>query len=441
MNPATDTILDIIRSRRSHRGLSSKPVPEEYVDLLLEAARWAPSSCNMQLLGLIRVDDPTLRERMVHEGRSHGTVLRAPVVFVVTYDRALSQEYNSNIQGGAAAIQNMMLVATSLGLGCFWAATVGKEKVIRSLLHIPERRAILALAMFGWPRESLLAPRRREPTELVHHNFYDTDRDVPLSGNPDDWKIETLKTFQELRLRSGARYRPYLHEEFQSVVDSILMSAPESPGTWLDVLPSTGAYTEALVTHFSETSFTIADIAPQVMAFVEGHIEKPIEKVLYDFDTLGTKRYDVVSCLFRLEAYPSSLRAKILHDAMAVVAPGGTLIVGVANVHSFFLPLYYFKRWLKREFRFPTMTPNVIGPFMPIEPEFVKHTIVSKGFTLQKSGYVSLLPTAQELSTFYTRNSSWKKPFIVALEKLLMVVPQRIRDRHSKICLFYFEKG
>ncbi|MDR1905284.1 MAG: nitroreductase family protein [Treponema sp.] len=37
-------IIDIIRSRRSTRSFEDRPVPREYLSLLLEAAIWAPRS-------------------------------------------------------------------------------------------------------------------------------------------------------------------------------------------------------------------------------------------------------------------------------------------------------------------------------------------------------------------------------------------------------------
>ena len=435
-----DALLNIIRSRRSHRRFSDKPVSEEMVDKIIEGARYAPSSCNMQLLGLIRVNDKTIRERMVKEGKAHGTVVAAPVVFLVTYDRELSQDYDSNIQSGSAAAQNMMLVATSLGLGCFWAATVGKEHVIRSILNIPERRAILALAMFGWPKEDLVAPRRKEPEEFVHINQYDPSRDITLSGDPNKWDFGQLKTFQELRLRSGSKYMPYLQEEYQSILELVIAHTPQKPRTWLDMLPATGAYTEGLTKRFADTSFTIADIAAQMMLFSAGRCEGKVTTELYNFEGLSGKTYDVVSCLFRLEAYPKDIQKKILNDITRAVKPNGTLVIGVVSSHSYFLPFYNFKKALKKEFRFPTMTPNMLAPFLPIDQNSVIETVRAKGYTLKQHDALFLLPTSEEVSTFYSANKTWKKPLLDALSYMLRILPRVWREKHSKVHLLFFEK-
>lgn len=434
-------LLDVIRARRSHRELLDKPVPEEMVDKILEAARWAPSSCNMQFLGLIRITDPLIRERLVREGKAHGTTLVAPAVFVVTYEKELSQEYHSNIQSGAAAVQNMMLVATSLGLGCFWAATVGKEKVIRSILGIPPRREILALAMFGWPKDKPLAPRRREIKELVHINKYGRSRDIPLSADPNDWPLEQLLTFQELRLRSGARYIPYLQEEFSGVVKTIKELIPYQPNSWLDFLPGTGAYTEALVKSFPSTRFAIAEIAEQVAKFAIKRTEKDLNFIHYGFNGIEGA-YEVVSCLFRLEAYPANRTEHILCDMSKATATEGVAVLGIVNNRSYFWPLYTLKAALKKEFRFPTMTPNMIAPFKPVSPKRVKNMFSKYGFVIKSHRCLFLIPTFEELSSFYSsKKKGWKQRLLQTLEKMcVQIIPSMFYRRFAKIHIFLLKK-
>ena len=42
------TVMDVIKDRRSGRAYSAKPIAEEKIKSLFEAARWAPSSMNDQ---------------------------------------------------------------------------------------------------------------------------------------------------------------------------------------------------------------------------------------------------------------------------------------------------------------------------------------------------------------------------------------------------------
>ena len=75
----------IIKERRSHRRMSEELIDEHLVGKILESAIWAPSSCNMQLLGLIRITDKGLKAKLVKEAKSHHLIEKAPVVFLVTY--------------------------------------------------------------------------------------------------------------------------------------------------------------------------------------------------------------------------------------------------------------------------------------------------------------------------------------------------------------------
>src|SRR5262249_25596544 len=57
-------VLDVptaIRTRRTIRRWTDRPVPEEIVKELLECALWAPSACNMQLWDFVVVTDPATR--------------------------------------------------------------------------------------------------------------------------------------------------------------------------------------------------------------------------------------------------------------------------------------------------------------------------------------------------------------------------------------------
>lgn len=57
-------ILDVISSRRSIRRFTDAPVPDEVVNKLIEAARWAPSGENEQPWKLIVVRDPATKAKI-----------------------------------------------------------------------------------------------------------------------------------------------------------------------------------------------------------------------------------------------------------------------------------------------------------------------------------------------------------------------------------------
>ena len=57
-------ILDIITSRQSIRKYTDEPIPDEMIDKIVEAARWAPSGENEQPWRLVLVRDPETRKKI-----------------------------------------------------------------------------------------------------------------------------------------------------------------------------------------------------------------------------------------------------------------------------------------------------------------------------------------------------------------------------------------
>ncbi|MDP6180503.1 MAG: nitroreductase family protein, partial [Desulfatiglandales bacterium] len=57
-------ILDVITTRKSVRRYTEDPVPDEMIEKILEAARWAPTGENHQPWRLIVVRDPETRKKI-----------------------------------------------------------------------------------------------------------------------------------------------------------------------------------------------------------------------------------------------------------------------------------------------------------------------------------------------------------------------------------------
>ena len=64
-------LQEALTGRRTVRRFLDKPVPRQIVEKLVDAARWAPSACNLQLWGFVVVDDPELRAAITPETRLH----------------------------------------------------------------------------------------------------------------------------------------------------------------------------------------------------------------------------------------------------------------------------------------------------------------------------------------------------------------------------------
>ena len=174
----TDTIL----TRRSVRSFEERDVPEEVLNQLLEACRWAPSWANTQCWEIVVIRDPDVRkgiEQAVPEGNpAVRCIVSAPVLLGLCARRNVSGFYRGQASTkfgdwfmfdlGIAA-QNIALSAHALGLGSVVLGLFDQDKA-RTFLELPEDCDLVALMPLGYPAEEPRTPKRRALSEFTHYD-------------------------------------------------------------------------------------------------------------------------------------------------------------------------------------------------------------------------------------------------------------------------------
>jgi len=167
-------VFEAIKGRRSIRAYKETDVPDEIIEKLIEAARWAPSAGNIQPWEFVIVRNPETKRRLAEAALGQTFIEEAPVVIVVCADeRRSASGYGARgrtlycIQDTAAAIQNIHLAAYALGLGTCWVGAF-KEEEARKILEIPEGVRPVAIIPVGYPAESP-PPRSRRPLKQIIH--------------------------------------------------------------------------------------------------------------------------------------------------------------------------------------------------------------------------------------------------------------------------------
>jgi len=175
---------EAIRGRRSVRKYSDKPVPLQNVREVLEAGTWAPSAKNGQqwrftvLTGSSKNKLTTLFHHELEKlstnigmalmGSSFNScriMEEAPVLIFVWDSNEVKQLEESSLQSVAAAIQNMLLKAYSIGLGSLWIRDI--NYVTEALTkHLSKTWKLVAAVTLGWPAETP-QPKPRKPVDDV----------------------------------------------------------------------------------------------------------------------------------------------------------------------------------------------------------------------------------------------------------------------------------
>lgn len=173
-------LLEIMRGRRSVLRFTDDPIPEEDLQKILEAGRWAPSYANSQPWKFVVVRDSESRralgqvvERVLvfRPGRvalSSAGLGGAPVILAVVVDPVRDPLHS--LEAGAAAAQNMALMAYALGYASFWAGVAGRgevEREIKRILGVPRGMRVVALLPLGKPAYEPEPGQRRPLEEIV----------------------------------------------------------------------------------------------------------------------------------------------------------------------------------------------------------------------------------------------------------------------------------
>ena len=152
--------IGFILNRRSCRDFSSKPLKEGDVEILIEALRKAPSAGNIQPWFFYVVTNETVKSELVKAAYGQSFIADAPVVFVVCADPQASGKCYGNrgetlycIQDTAAAVENLLLAATSLGYGSCWIGAFNEDKA-RKALNIPENLWPVGIVPVGYGKLS-----------------------------------------------------------------------------------------------------------------------------------------------------------------------------------------------------------------------------------------------------------------------------------------------
>lgn len=199
-----EAVIKVIQDRRSIRQYTTDPVSEEHLEMILEAARQAPSGENAQPWRFVIVKDEATRKRLgAIAGGGSGRRFTAEFVtqkmqerFENLEDEAKKKAIFDKLTSGqvsaflaeapvsivvcgrkdvwdlpydtSAAIENMLLMVTALGLGACWVIApcidIRDEERLKDLLGVPEGVKVVSIISVGHPTRPH-RPRPRLPLE------------------------------------------------------------------------------------------------------------------------------------------------------------------------------------------------------------------------------------------------------------------------------------
>ena len=208
-----DDLIELFKHRRSIRRFKADPVPDAYVDKIIEAARLAPAGFNTQPWEFVVIRQKELKDKIVQvideyktsqfdemetfreswQGvqwkrgpKDQGDYRNAPVFIVLFGDtrtklglpmavRYTNHKRESIFNSSLAnAFMYMHLAAHALGLGTQWVTAVQMPQVncfLKKLLGIPIELETYDMMVLGYPDMTPKPKFLREKEEMIHYDY------------------------------------------------------------------------------------------------------------------------------------------------------------------------------------------------------------------------------------------------------------------------------
>ncbi len=218
-----ESLMDVVRTRMTNRAFAPCDIPREHFEMILEAARHAPSGANAQPWHYIIVTDPAAKQaigqcfvdeqqhrarlRMGFPTPNYNGVKTAPGLIVIVADfrfvRAfpvlndgsdLDRLYHQNaerilLQSVAASTMSAHLAAAALGYAVWWITAIGQEdiqKKVRPLLGVPAPLSIIDVMCFGPPLKPSYKRWKKRLDQIVSWDRFNPDN-VMTDEQLDEW--------------------------------------------------------------------------------------------------------------------------------------------------------------------------------------------------------------------------------------------------------------
>lgn len=157
-------VMEAIKTRRSIRKYLDTPVTWDQISQVVDGGKSAPSAGNLQNWKFIIVRDPEKRKQIAEACLQQYWMADAPAHIVVCAEPRKAVRFYGirgdrlyTIQNCAAAVQNILLVANSIGLGSCWVGAFD-ENMLKRILNIREDVRPQAVVTLGYPAEAVPEP-------------------------------------------------------------------------------------------------------------------------------------------------------------------------------------------------------------------------------------------------------------------------------------------
>ena len=164
-------LFEAIKNRRSIRDYSDRPIPKDVLEKITDAARFAPTARGVEPWHYVVITKSDML-KTVADATDHGKFIGKATACVAVF----CEDTKYYLEDGCAAIQNILLSSTALGIASCWVAGDKKPYCdkIKEILGVPASHKLIGLVSLGYPGASgaFFAGKRKELKDLLHWQKY-----------------------------------------------------------------------------------------------------------------------------------------------------------------------------------------------------------------------------------------------------------------------------
>lgn len=160
-------VMEVLKNRVSTRYWNDQPVEDEKIQAVLEAAVYAPTSCNRQTWKLYVQKNRSIPS--LNDVSNRALRQKAPVAVYITVDNRLYPEIWAPAEDAGIIGLQLNLAATSLGFaGCLmYGAETFNQEEFRRAFNVPDYRFMYLMFLFGYAGERTLPDKRIHADEVA----------------------------------------------------------------------------------------------------------------------------------------------------------------------------------------------------------------------------------------------------------------------------------
>lgn len=161
--------IEVIKKRCSIRAYRQQSIKREDLEVIIDCARIAPTARGEEPWEFVVITDKEALAKIATI-TDYGKFLKDAAAGIIV----ICKDTKYYLEDGSAATENILLAATSLGIGSCWIAGDKKQYADKIIKYIgaPPGYKLVSIISLGYPKDEFTPHKKRKVSEVMHFEKY-----------------------------------------------------------------------------------------------------------------------------------------------------------------------------------------------------------------------------------------------------------------------------